>query len=291
MSIVVPILANGLRAYMIVMIGHTSNMELATGVDHLIYGWIFFGIVMFIMFWVGSYWRQDTDAEAAAMPRADASAVAAPGRLRNMALAVLAACAVWPAFVAWNAQATFNPRPASVPPVAVSWPVAPGFSTWVPHYATPDTGFNGVYRQDGLAPVALTILYYRNQTRDKALISSLNRMAGEKDAYHENGATLRSEQLDARSLGLVESRMQGPGGTFLVWHWNALGGTTFTNAYAGKLLQARTRLLFGADDGAAIMLSAPYTDNRPDEARAALRAFLDAHLKAIESSLASARSN
>ncbi|UUZ51375.1 exosortase [Massilia sp. B-10] len=66
-SIVVPVIANGLRAYMIVMIGHTSNMALATGVDHLIYGWIFFGIVMFIMFWIGSYWRQDTDAESAAL--------------------------------------------------------------------------------------------------------------------------------------------------------------------------------------------------------------------------------
>jgi exosortase len=32
-SIVVPIIANGLRAYMIVMIGHLSGMELATGGD------------------------------------------------------------------------------------------------------------------------------------------------------------------------------------------------------------------------------------------------------------------
>jgi exosortase A len=53
-SILVPIVANGLRAYMIVMIGHLSGMELATGVDHIIYGWLFFGLVMFIMFWLGS---------------------------------------------------------------------------------------------------------------------------------------------------------------------------------------------------------------------------------------------
>src|SRR5258706_4010149 len=40
-SILVPILANGVRAYMIVMIGHLSGMKLAVGVDHLIYGWVF----------------------------------------------------------------------------------------------------------------------------------------------------------------------------------------------------------------------------------------------------------
>ena len=40
-SLVVPIIANWLRAYMIVMLGHLSNNRLAVGVDHLIYGWIF----------------------------------------------------------------------------------------------------------------------------------------------------------------------------------------------------------------------------------------------------------
>ena len=58
-SILMPIAANSLRAFMIIMIGHFSGMELATGVDHLIYGWVFFGFVMLLMFWVGSFWRED----------------------------------------------------------------------------------------------------------------------------------------------------------------------------------------------------------------------------------------
>ncbi len=56
-SIIVPIIANGLRAYMIVMIGHLSDMKLAVGVDHLIYGALFFAIIIFIMFFIGSFWR------------------------------------------------------------------------------------------------------------------------------------------------------------------------------------------------------------------------------------------
>src|SRR5262245_60586790 len=55
-SIVVPIVANWLRAYMIVVIGHLSGNTLAAGVDHLVYGWVFFGIVIAIMFWIGSRW-------------------------------------------------------------------------------------------------------------------------------------------------------------------------------------------------------------------------------------------
>ena len=291
MSVVVPILANGLRAYMIVMIGHTSNMELATGVDHLIYGWLFFGLVMFAMFWVGSYWRQDTDAEAASLPHAAASDIAAPGRIRNMALAIVAACALWPAFTAFNARATYNPTPAVLAAIPVSWAPAPAFSPWKPSYHPADASFNGVYRQEGLSPVALTILYYRNQTRDKALISSINRLAADRDVYHEVDTNMRIEPLGGQELGLIESTIQGPGGPFLVWRWMSINGQTITNAYVGKLHQAKTRLMFGADDGAAVMVSAPYSDNNPEAARKAMRAFLDAHLAAVNRALAATRSN
>jgi hypothetical protein len=44
---------------MIVMIGHLSDNTLAVGVDHLIYGWVFFGIVIMAMFWIGARWRED----------------------------------------------------------------------------------------------------------------------------------------------------------------------------------------------------------------------------------------
>ncbi len=47
-SVIVPIIANGFRAYMIVMMGHLSDMKLAVGVDHLIYGWVFFGVVVLL---------------------------------------------------------------------------------------------------------------------------------------------------------------------------------------------------------------------------------------------------
>ena len=41
-SAIVPVFANTVRAYIIVMLGHLSDMKVATGVDHLIYGWVFF---------------------------------------------------------------------------------------------------------------------------------------------------------------------------------------------------------------------------------------------------------
>ena len=58
-AIVTPIVANWLRAYIIVMLGHLSNNRIAAGVDHIIYGWVFFGVVMLLLFWIGSFWQED----------------------------------------------------------------------------------------------------------------------------------------------------------------------------------------------------------------------------------------
>jgi exosortase A len=80
-AIIVPIFANSGRAYMIVMIAHLSDMKHALGVDHYIYGWVFFGIVMLLLFWIGSFWREDDQPRArrpVVAPRRQRPAAPAP---------------------------------------------------------------------------------------------------------------------------------------------------------------------------------------------------------------------
>lgn len=48
------ILANGIRAFMLVYIGEKSDMRYGFGADHYVYGWLFFGIVLLAGFWIGS---------------------------------------------------------------------------------------------------------------------------------------------------------------------------------------------------------------------------------------------
>jgi exosortase A len=57
-SIVVPIIANGLRGLGIVYLGYRLNSARAAAADHLIYGWIFFSIVILVLVAVGSPFRQ-----------------------------------------------------------------------------------------------------------------------------------------------------------------------------------------------------------------------------------------
>lgn len=56
---VLSVLANGVRAFMLVYIGEKSNMQLGFGADHYLYGWVFFGLVLFAGFWLGARFADD----------------------------------------------------------------------------------------------------------------------------------------------------------------------------------------------------------------------------------------
>ena len=297
-SIVVPIVANGLRAYMIVMIGHLSGMELATGVDHLIYGWLFFGLVMLLMFWIGGFWRDDDElpAERAARDQVRSAgrgrgqgAIAAPARIATMCALVVAIVAVWPLFARYNDAANLNPQPVQLSEVAVGWPRVAPFADWSPKYVNPDAHYRAAFRKaDSLPPVAIDVLYYRNQRNGKALISSINALVAPDDAWHAVDSAGRTELLDGQPVALRETRLRGPGGVILVWQWMWIDGHLTSNNYVGKLLQAQAKLRFRGDDGATVLLSAPAGDD-PEQARAALRAFMADQGQALSQALERAR--
>jgi len=200
-----------------------------------------------------------------------------------MVAGVLALCALWPALAAYGERANHNPAPVELGQLAIGWPQTGEFADWKPDYMRPDAVVHRSY-QRGAAPVALTLLYYRNQDRSKSLISSINHLAGYKDPWHPTAAAQRTETAGGRALALQETVLRRGDRALLVWSWMRIGGHDTTTSYAGKLLQARSKLLLRGDDGAALMLSTPIDDS-PDAARAALRAFLADNLQAVDQAL------
>jgi len=55
LCVFVSIVGNGLRAFLIILIGHLSDMQAAVGFDHLVYGWVFFSFIIGILFVIGNY--------------------------------------------------------------------------------------------------------------------------------------------------------------------------------------------------------------------------------------------
>ena len=58
-SILVPIIANGLRAIGIVYLGYILGSAEAAAVDHILYGWIFFSLVILLLIALGLPFRED----------------------------------------------------------------------------------------------------------------------------------------------------------------------------------------------------------------------------------------
>lgn len=58
LSIMYPIVANAIRVYGIILTGYLSDMEHAVGADHLVYGWLFFAMVIVSLILLGELFRR-----------------------------------------------------------------------------------------------------------------------------------------------------------------------------------------------------------------------------------------
>ncbi len=186
-SIAVPIVANWLRAYMIVMIGHLSGNKYAAGVDHLIYGWLFFGIVIAIMFWIGSLWREDVAPPASPEPgarqrTAASSAAQAPRRFAAAALATIVAAGLWPPLGHWidAAASTAPPGLLAVAPENGWRAAADRAHEWKPDFQGMRAEYQGRFAKDG-REVGLYVAYYSHQVQDYELVNSGNVLVSVKD--------------------------------------------------------------------------------------------------------------
>jgi EpsI family protein len=293
LSLIVPVVANWLRAYMIVMIGHLTEMKYAVSIDHLLYGWLFFGIVILILFWIGSSWREDLDLRPApSMPLRSAT------RPQSSLAATLAATIAVAAVVTVGPYAAdrletmaSKAQPALHAPLSTGkWqPVAGRMAEWDPHFLSPSSYVHQVYGNEA-SRAGLYIGYYRNQRPDTELISSRNTLVPSDDRVWRNiGQTRRDLVFDGEVLSLTETKLHDASTRrLLVWSWYWVDGQYLLNPYWGKLLQAKSRLFGGGDDGAIVIVYASY-DYRPQSAEQVLNEFVDAMLPAITQSLECAR--
>lgn len=288
LAVVFPVIANGLRAYMIVMIAHLSDMRLALGVDHFIYGWVFFGLVMLLLFWLGSFWAEsEQDGGEAARSFSIAAAPANGRALGKCFAAVLAMAVVWPvraAYIEHLAEARTVPVRLALPEAAGPWHAAQALTDWVPSYAGPDAKAKMSYG-DGANTVDLYLMYYRHQRQGAELINTQNVLIHQKHPVwkmpEEKPVRIR---LNGKPATVLQGRLHSSSQNLLIWRWNRIGKDYTANDYIGKWLEAKDKLLGHMKDGAAIIVAAEYTES-PASAAAVLQRFLDAMLPSLEQSL------
>jgi len=294
-SIIVPVVANWLRAYMIVMLGHLSGNKLAAGVDHLIYGWVFFGVVIMLMFMVGARWAEPEPSVSAE----DIDSVTLQKPLQHMPLVrshfelvtVLAALLiVAPQLGRWALAHTGNTAPpvlAAPAVLASAWVAAPDQSVvFKPAFSNPSAEFNARYTA-GAQDVGLYVGYYRHQNYDRKLVSSQNVLVTSKDPnWAQVASSSRSIQFNATqtNVRVAELRNSGAPGQLAdarltVWQLYWVNGKLTASDMQAKAFGALYRLLGRGDDSAVIIV---YTaKGQGDEGQARLQAFVQANAGSI----------
>jgi EpsI family protein len=289
----VPIVANWMRAYLIVLLGHLSGNKIAVGVDHLIYGWLFFGVVILSMFMIGARWseHQDFDPPLESFP-SDTGVQRSDGRIWLAALLV-AILVVLP--LAWRTLIERNEASQSAALPGLTLPAPQGWQTtesraidWRPAFANPTAELRTEFVQ-GERRVGVFIGYYRQQTYEHKLVSSVNVLvnSGNHDWTRvANGA--RSVVLGDKLLGVRTAELRGATGRRVAaWQWYWINGRLTTSDYAAKAYLALSRLQGQGDDSAVVVLYTP--KDSPDGGDAALEAFAQAAGTKIESALRQVR--
>jgi len=197
---------------------------------------------------------------------------------------------VWPGAAArLEAAGAYGPPALQAPLAAGNWqPVAGRLTDWTPRFLSPSAQTNQAYGKE-TSRVGLYVGYYRNQRPDAQLITSHNTLVPSTDRGWRNiGESHRTLVFDQGDLSLTEAKLRSRSTNLLVWQWYSVDGRYVVNPYWAKLLQAQSRLLGRGDDGAVVIVYAPYHE-RPQDAEPALMDFVGAMLPAITRSLEYAR--
>jgi exosortase A len=297
-SVLVPVVANWMRAYFIVMLGHLSGNKLAAGVDHLIYGWLFFGVVIMLMFIIGARW-----AEPDKVARVNGSGVPAQKRTVSatrlwVTVAILAVLVAFPHVALWATDSGKGPDPAAfTAPKALttSWlMVSPGVADFKPAFQNPSAEMNNSYTSLDRT-VGLYLGYYRHQDYDRKLVSSNNALVVSKDttwvqvasgrrtvAFGEQKLALRTAEL--RTTGVTGSAQAD---RLMVWQYYWINGTLTSSDYLAKAYGALYRLVGRGDDAAVIVVYTP--KGQAGDAEAVLESFLTTNYAAVNEFLLNAK--
>ena len=292
-SAVVPIVANWMRAYMIVMLGHLSGNRLAVGVDHLIYGWVFFGVVILLMFFVGARWAQPVANSPSPGPTSaiKGNTNLAP-RVWPAAVALSLVVALAPGVNWWLAhRAPGGPVSLAQASLQAGWSVVDGEKPkFEPGFENPSAKSNQMYGRDG-QQVGVYVAYYRDQNYQRKLVSANNVLVRSTD--NQWSVTSRKDRVvtvDGRAVRLRTAELRrlpldssGPDSRLVVWQMYWINGTWTSSDYLAKVYSAVLRLLGLGDESAVIVMYTPQSSGA--DATSVLNDFLSTQLESIAASL------
>ena len=278
-AFVVPIVANGFRVYFTVVIGEVFGVQYATGTDHLIFGWQFFGTVLLLLFLIGWRWRELPPQETPVPGNGDGKSSGKTVPFAALAVLLLVGGPVigW-TLTALTPAARSDAVPVVTPQAFGAWRLLlPEANPLGARYRTPDHEFTGTF-VDGERHVNIVRVRYDGRPRDgHKLFLSGNRL------YNTGQWWPIGKPKFVRLAGLHavhQLKLSSGGQQRLVWYWYEVDRRIAPDLMQVKLLQLFDGLRAAPQSTQVVILSTPLVSSAQDAVAGAaesLRVFMLAY--------------
>ncbi len=268
-AIVVPVVANWLRAYLIIMAGHLSQNTIGVGADHVLFGWVFFGVFIFAMFSIGARWREDS------LDRPHFNIVSSAKRVSGLSLHIAALLATLGVAALPVVAAMMVPtgRAISLTPFIEKsdWPTDVR-ELWAPDLSGERGRLNLSFRPKNGVSVSAFRAVYEAQRGQNRMLRFGNRLYPDSENISAKIETRSSQiTLSDRVVPIVEYKMPERVGVRIIRTYYQIGQTDTASPYTAKIHLA-ARLLSGQGDRSTVIVWSAYAADA-EQARAVLNAF------------------
>lgn len=256
-GIALPVVANGIRVYGTILVGHFIDMKYAGSADHLVYGWFFFLLVIGVLVLVGTRFsdirQHDDQSETAAMNPA----------WRHHAWQKAFVLAALPAMIALVANLYEAARDDAVQ-ISIQTAGLPGTASQqaekylLPSLHNPSGSLTRTFIMNGKA-ATLFVGWYEHNHSDAELISWHNRLYDINQWAAVSSSTMILPLPAQHANAGVERLVSPRGQRRALIYWYDVPGLRSHSKIAVKLQQALNGLSGRSSGGALVALSIPVT--------------------------------
>lgn len=263
----VALLANFLRTFVLILIATVTEMRVAVGPDHLAIGFVFYGLIFFLLIVIGEQLRRREKAP----PERTPSMMFRPWRplIALLALTPVAASYAYAGYVV--NKPVERAAPGALSPLnAPGWRILSAPEGWRPSLSA-DRVSGATYVQHDKA-VYVTSGYFTHDRRGREIVNYHNRGWDGED-WRRIGAAKEMIYLFGDAQRTPLNLLAGPEGrriAVVTAYWR--GGDVYSNPNAFKQAQMLDKLRGRNPEGGVIFIAAHYR-NDPAEALDAIRPF------------------
>lgn len=232
---IVIVIANGVRAFIVMTVASATDMKILGGRDHVIFGMVLFAVVFFAMIWVGEgYADPRTEKRQRYVGQRDGQGGAVSGVLVIMTLVTLMAGPMFGAAMINRGAAAIAdfPLPGLDRCLETDDRISDGFPT----FPTADYQKRGLFAC-GDYEAGVYVASYGEQQQGKELIGWDNRVWPNEWRRYVDRSTVSIQTSDG-GADVQQVLVRHPAGWRLIWYWYQVGPSVTGSQNRVKLLEA-----------------------------------------------------